>query len=73
VLVHRAGRVDAKALLEAPTLPYVDGEFVRLRRDDYRRYSAAVRAYGIDVTQRIIQPDARRDLADWRNSAYVTA
>jgi hypothetical protein len=73
VLVHRAGRVDAKALLEAPTLPYVDGEFVRLRRDDYRRYSAAVRAYGIDVTQRIIPPDARRDLADWRNSAYVTA
>jgi hypothetical protein len=73
VLVHRAGRLDAQALLEAPTLRYADGEFVRLGRDDYRRYSAAVRAYGIDITQRMIPPEMRRDLADWRNNAYVTA
>jgi hypothetical protein len=73
VLVHRGGRVDAQALCEAPTLRYKDGEFVRLGRDDYRCYSAAVRAYGIDVTQRIIPPEMRRDLGDWRNIAYVMA
>lgn len=73
VLVHRGGRVDERALKEAPTLPYAEGQLVRLGRDDYRRYSAAVRAYGTDITQRIIPPEMRIDLADWRNEAYATA
>lgn len=73
VLVHRGGRVDAKALLDAPTLSYKDGEFVRLTRDDYRRYSAAARAYGVEITQRLLGGAVEHDLTDWQKSAYITA
>jgi hypothetical protein len=73
VLVHRGGRVDQRALAEAPTLKYADGEFVRIGRADYRRYSAAVRAYGIDITQRVLDPKERRDLTSWRDNYYVNA
>jgi hypothetical protein len=73
VLVHRGGRVDQRALADAPTLKYADGEFVRIGRADYRRYSAAVRAYGIDITQRVLGPMARSDLASWRENHYINA
>lgn len=73
VLVHRAGRVDAKALADAPTLPYHDGDFVRIDRANYRRYSAAVRAYGIDIAQRIVPPLTRDDLANWRSNHSINA
>ncbi len=46
VLVHRAGRVDTRALDQAPSLPYQDGELVRISGDDYRptqQQSAAMR------------------------------
>jgi hypothetical protein len=42
VLAHRAGRVDRRALKQAPTLRYADGDLVRISRDEYRRYSAAL-------------------------------
>lgn len=37
---------------------------------DDRVDAAAIRAYGIDVTQRIIPPDMRTDLAKWQDQAY---
>jgi hypothetical protein len=54
VLVHRAGRVDARGLDQAPSLAsrYADGTFVRLNRADYRRYSAAIRCYGAEISRR---------------------
>lgn len=77
VLVHRAGRVDAKALAECPTLPYRVGELVRLDRREYRRYSAAVRAYGGEVFRRLLvltlpdEPPPPGDLAEWFNQYDV--
>jgi hypothetical protein len=74
VLVHRGGRVDTKALADAPTLPYEDGAFVRLTRSDYRRYSAAVRAYGTEITRRMLKDImGDGDLGDWRKSCSATA
>jgi hypothetical protein len=54
VLTHRHGRMDAKALQQAPSLAgrYSDGDFVRLNTEDYRAYSAAIRCYGQDVAMR---------------------
>jgi hypothetical protein len=54
VLVHRAGRVDTRGLEQAPSLGsrYTDGNFVRLDRADYRRYSAAIRCYGAEIARR---------------------
>jgi hypothetical protein len=49
VLVHRAGRVDQRALQQAPWLPYRDGELVRISRTDYRKYSAAIRCYAAEI------------------------
>ncbi len=46
VIAHRAGRVDAKALKAAPSLPYVEGELVRVDRAAYKRYSAGLWTYG---------------------------
>lgn len=71
VLVHRAGRVDAKALEEAPTLEqrYSAGDFVRISKDDYRKYSAALRAYASDVVRRpfgdLMKDDV--DFSRWRD------
>lgn len=55
VLVHRAGRIDDKALAAAPTLTYADGDLVRLGNDDYRRYTAAVRTFGDEVVYRLMR------------------
>ena len=40
VPVHRAGRIDARALRKAPSLTarYEEGELIRLNRDDWRMY-----------------------------------
>jgi hypothetical protein len=74
VLVHRAGRVDARALAQAPSLPYNDGELVRISDTDYRTYSAAVRCYSQEIIFRSVRrwPEAsdERDgprLAAWRD------
>jgi hypothetical protein len=75
VLTHRHGRVDAKALEQAPSLArrYNDGDFIRLTRSDYRTYSAAIRCYGQDVAMRPMRtwPEFKEEnmpnLAGWRN------
>lgn len=69
VLLHRGGRVDARALRDASTLRYQDGELVRISRPDYRIYSAAVRAYGNEVSARPLGPDHTPfDLTSWRDN-----
>jgi methionine aminopeptidase len=74
VLTHRHGRMDARALHQAPSIGgrYNDGDLVRLTREDYRTYSAAIRCYGNDVAMRPMRswPEVSDsdlpDLARWR-------
>lgn len=69
VIVHRAGRVGDRALEDAPSLPQADGELVRLKHSDYRRYSAALWTYGEEVIRRLMQDLAKPvDLDNWRNN-----
>lgn len=55
VLAHRSGRVDRRAVKQAPTLRYADGDLVRISRDEYRRYSAALWTYGEEVIHRLMK------------------
>jgi hypothetical protein len=79
VLVHRAGRIDAEALRLAPTLQYRLGQFVRLSREDFRIYSAAVRCYAMEISFRGVRkwPEVDEqdgpDLAGWRDYVSLTA
>jgi hypothetical protein len=73
VLIHRAGRVDTKALAQAPTLRYTDGQFVRLSNHDYRVYSAAIRCYGAEIWYRLLRHDDPPRLQDWRQYCRVNA
>lgn len=80
VLVHRAGRLDDRGLSQAPTLRsrYEDGDFIRINRADYRRYSAAIRCYGAEIARRAMLglwdgSDDDVDLATWRNWHRVNA
>lgn len=79
VLVHRAGRVDERALAQAPTLCYKVGQLVRVSRADYRTYSAAVRCYAMEISFRPMRswPEVADsdlpDLANWRAYVLVNA
>jgi hypothetical protein len=53
VVAHRAGRVDARALKAAPSLPYLEDELVRIDRAAYKRYSAALWTYGEEILHRL--------------------
>ena len=55
VLIHRGGRVDARALKQAPSLRYADGDFVRISPDDYRTYSAAINCYAAEINYRVVR------------------
>ena len=75
VLIHRASRIDMKALEQAPSLAgrYHEGQLIRLTRKDYRRYTAAIRCYGQDVAMRPMRswPNITEDdlpnLTAWRD------
>jgi hypothetical protein len=77
--MHRAGRVDARALEQAPTLRYDDGDLVRISRADYRTYSAAIRCYAQDVLLRPMRswPELKKEdlpnLAQWRAWCAINA
>lgn len=79
VLIHRAGRVDGRALDQAPSLRYADGELVRIKNAAYRKYSAAVRCYANEILFRGIRswPEVSDadgpDLERWRDYSLVTA
>lgn len=73
VLIHRAGRVDSKALEQAPSLRYQEGQLIRVSADDFRTYSAAIRCYAMEVQFRPMRnwPEVSEsdgpDLARWRD------
>lgn len=80
VITHRAGRVDARALAQAPTLRYKDGDLVRINRDEYRTYSAAVRCFEAEITFRSIRhwPEVTDEkdgphLSRWHDYYYLGA
>jgi hypothetical protein len=82
VLVHRAGRIDPRALRAAPSLRrrYEDGELVRISRDDYRTYSAAVRCYAREILYRPLRGSPAADderhgprLSEWRRQYRISA
>src|ERR1044072_2365848 len=75
-LIHRGSRMDGRALELARSLPrkYEDGDLIRLDREDYRTYSAAIRCYGAEVIHRLygkwpglIDPADAPDLENWRD------
>jgi len=79
VLVHSGARVDAQAINKAPTLPargYPMGCFVRIGRQDYRTYSAALFTFAEEVLDRmLLQVGQERPnrLSDWRHNATLNA
>ncbi len=74
VLAHRAGRVDERALKQAPALRYADGELVRVTRAEYRLYSAALWTYGEEVIRRLMGDLVPAPpLADWRQNYTLNA
>jgi hypothetical protein len=74
-IAHRASRVDAEALRYAPTLKYEENQLVRISREDYRRYSAALRTYGDEVTRRMLGPSVVPDLPldQWRRNRAINS
>jgi hypothetical protein len=74
VLTHRAGRVDDRALVKAASLPYADGDLVRISREDYRRYSAALWTYGEEIIHRVMGDLAPApSLEEWRQNYTLNA
>ncbi len=74
VLAHRAGRVDPRALKQAPTLRYVDGDLVRISSAEYRRYSAALWTYGEEIIHRLMKDLAPAPaLQDWPQNYTLNA
>lgn len=72
VLVHRGGRIDERALRTAPSLKLEVGHFIRLGRDEYRRFYAAVYTYGHLVIGRFFGPYAPEiNLDDWESNYEV--
>jgi hypothetical protein len=74
VLAHRAGRVDARALKQAPPLRYADGDLVRITHADYLLYSAALWTYGQEVIRRLsgnVVPAP--PLSNWRQNYTLNA
>ena len=74
VLLHGGARIDAKAIAKAPTLAdlgHSEGTFVRIGREDYRRYSAALFTFAEEVLDRMLLQlgqDRPNCLALWRDN-----
>jgi hypothetical protein len=74
VLAHRAGRVDSRALKQAPTLRYDDGDLVRIGCADYRSYSAALWTYSEEIVHRMMKDLAPApDLTHWAQNYTLNA
>jgi hypothetical protein len=81
-LIHRAGRIDGRALELAHSLSakYKDGDLIRLNGDDYRTYSAAMRCYAAEVVHRLYSkwpdlsdPENKPNLKNWREWRMIGA
>lgn len=74
VIAHRAGRIDARALKQASTLRYADGDLVRVTHADYLLYSAALWTYGQEVIRRLIgNLTLLPALSNWRQNYTINA
>lgn len=74
VLAHRAGRIDQKALKQAPTLRYDDGDLVRITRAEYRLYSAALWTYGEEIIHRLMKDlSPAPTLTNWQQNYTLNA
>lgn len=73
VIAHRASRIDSSALEQAPTLPYEVDQLVRISRDDYRLYSAALWTYGEAILRRLMRDlgPPPMPLERWRDNASL--
>lgn len=74
VLSHRGGRVDPKAADDWPSGPLEVGSFVRASQQQVRRYSAAVGAYGAEISRRLLARFSvvvDLDLARWREHGFL--
>lgn len=53
-LLHRGGRVDARAKREAPTLSPVEGQLIRVSSESYLRYHDAIAAWLVALSSSIV-------------------
>lgn len=74
VVVHRASRLDSRAMRDAPslaaTLSIDSGDLVRINRQTFGVLASAIIAYGESVVSRVfarIGIVAVRDLSNWRD------
>ena len=66
--------MDARALKQAPTLRYADGDLVRVTHADYLIYSAALWTYGQEIIRRFIgNITALPPLSKWRQNYTINA
>jgi len=74
VLSHRGGRVDQKAADDWPSGKIEVGSFVRVSQSQARSYSAAVGAYGAEISRRLLARFSiavNVDLADWEQHGFL--
>jgi hypothetical protein len=75
VVVHRASRAEEKSLRAARSLGLTEGQFVRVSNAQFRTYSAAIHAYGVEVADRLlgktIGTKPTGDLLRWRDDIQV--
>jgi hypothetical protein len=74
VLSHRGGRFDQKAANDWPSATIEVGSFVRVSQGQARRYSAAVGAYGSEISRRLLTRfsiTVNVNLADWEQHGFL--
>jgi len=74
VLSHRGGRVDQKAAADWPCGTLEVGSFVRVSQTQVRRYSAAVGAFGAEISRRLLahlSMPVDVDLGNWEQHGFL--
>lgn len=74
VLSHRGGRVDQKAVDDWPSGKIEVGSFVQVSQSQARHYSAAVGAYGSEISRRLLARfsiTVNVNLADWEQHGFL--
>lgn len=74
MLSHRGGRVDRKAADDWPCGALEVGSFVRVSQTQVRRYSAAVGAFGAEISRRLLarfSVPVDVDLGNWEQHGFL--
>lgn len=74
VLTHRAGRADARAVEACPWLDLAVDTQVRISSTQFRRYSAAISAYGAEISRRLLATanvSQEVDLNRWESYGFL--